>query len=148
MAITDEQIVERFPRARIDHDNKGHYKGLLEKKLLINRCGDCGIWHIPPRSICPECWSKNVVPSEVCGKGRVHLLTFLHQGAPAPGVDYSTPYPLATVELEEQKGLRFSSTIVNCEREAMRIGMAVRLTWIERDGAPHPVFEPASEEAS
>ena len=145
MAISDEQVLERFPRALIDHDNKGHYKGLLEKKLLINRCGDCGTWHTPPRSICPECWSENVVPTEVSGRGRVHLLTFLHQGTPAPGVDYSTPYPLATLELEEQQGLRFSATIVNCEREAMRIGMPVRLAWIERDGAPHPAFEPSSE---
>ena len=73
----------------------------------------------------------------------MHLLVKLHQGPPAPDVDYSTPHPVATVELAEQAGLRITSTVVGCPVDELAIGMPVRLTWIERWGAPYPVFEPS-----
>ena len=67
----------------------------------------------------------------------------LHQGPPAPGVDYAAgPYPVVTVELDEQPGLRYTSTVVNCPADEVAIGMPVQLTWIDRNGAPFPVFEP------
>ncbi len=84
-------------------------------------------------------------PTEVAGTGRIHLLIKLHQGPPAPDVDYAHPHPVATVELSEQTGLRYTSTVVNCALGEIRIGLPVRLTWIERWGAPYPVFEPATE---
>jgi hypothetical protein len=95
--------------------------------------------------VCPECWSRRVQPTEVSGTGRIHLLIKLHQGPPAPDVDYAHPHPVATVELAEQAGLRYTSTVVNCALDEIRIGLPVRLTWIERWGAPYPVFEPATE---
>jgi uncharacterized OB-fold protein len=69
------------------------------------------------------------------------MAIFLHQGPPAPGVDYSSPYPVVTVELDEQPGLRFTSTVVGAPNEAIRIGAPVELGWIDRNGAPFPVFE-------
>jgi hypothetical protein len=68
----------------------------------------------------------------------------LHQGPEAPGVDYRAgPHPVATVELVEQVGLRFTSTVIGAPVSAIHIGMPVELTWIERDGAPFPAFQPA-----
>lgn len=139
--ITDEELLSRLPDTLIDHDNKEFYRGWLERRLLLNRCNGCGTWHHPPRPVCPSCWSRDVAPTEVSGRGTVHLLIKLHQGPPAPGVDYSTPHPVATVELDE--GVRFTSTIVKCPLGEMRIGMPVQITWIDRYGVPYPVFEPA-----
>jgi uncharacterized protein len=139
--VTDEELLARLPDTLIDHDNKEFYRGWLERRLLLNKCNSCGTWHHPPRPVCPNCWSRDVAPTEVTGRGTVHLLIKLHQGPPAPGVDYQTPHPVATVELEE--GVRFTSTIVNCPLSDMRIGMTVQLTWNDRYGAPYPVFEPA-----
>jgi len=142
--IDGEALVARFPDTRIDHDTKHFYAGWLNRQLVLNRCGDCGEWHAPPRPVCPKCWSFNIVPTAVGGKGTFHLLTRLHQGPPAPDVDYKKgPHPVATVELDEQPGLRYTSTIVNCPADQVRIGMRVQLAWIERYGAPYPVFEPA-----
>ena len=75
---------------------------------------------------------------------------FLRQGPAAPDVDYSiSPHPVTTIELEEQQGLRFTSTVINCPLEDIKIGIPVELTWIERFGAPFPVFKHASiKEAS
>ena len=144
MTVTDVELIEAYPRYRVDHDTKAFYRGWLDRRLLVNRCADCGRWHHPPKPICPACWSTNVVPTEVSGRGTVHLLMLLHQGPPVPDVDYSAgPYPVATVELAEQPALRITSTIVDCPVDQLHIGMPVELTWRERDGSPIPVFRPA-----
>ncbi|HMC72374.1 MAG TPA: OB-fold domain-containing protein, partial [Mycobacteriales bacterium] len=108
--------------------------------LLLHRCDDCGIWHHPPRPVCPACWSSNLTPTEVAGTGTIFMFVLLHQGPPAEGVGYSTPHPVVTVELDEQPGLRFTSTIVGSPNEAISIGARVALDWVERDGDPLPVF--------
>ncbi len=143
--LTDAELVERFAHLRVDRDNAAVYRGSLDHQLLVHRCADCGLWHQPPRPMCPACWSWNVVPTPVSGRGRVHLLMRLHQGPSAPNFDYGAgPYPVVTVELKEQGSLRFTSTVVNCDPADIRIDMPVTLTWIDRYGAPFPVFEPAS----
>lgn len=141
MPITDDELVQRFPGEPITHDNADHYRGRLNRQLLMNRCKDCGQWHAPAGPVCPECWSFNVEATSVTGDGTVYMAIFLHQGPPAPGVDYTVPYPVVTVELDEQPGLRFTSTVVGADNDAIRIGERVRLNWIERSGAPLPVFE-------
>jgi uncharacterized OB-fold protein len=55
---------------------------------------------------------------------------------------------VVSVELAEQTGLRFTSTVVNCPPEELRIGLPVALTWIDRAGAPFPVFEPADDKTA
>jgi uncharacterized OB-fold protein len=138
--ISDGELVTRFAGYRVNHDSAEHFRGRLERRLLINRCRQCGTWHHPPLPICPACWSTDVQPTEVAGTGSIHLLVFLHQGPPAPGVDYSTPHPVATVELDEQPGLRFTSTVIGAANDEIGIGRRVRLDWIERAGLPLPVF--------
>jgi uncharacterized OB-fold protein len=76
----------------------------------------------------------------VSGEGTLFMTVFLHQGPPTEGVDYSTPYPVVTVELDEQEGLRFTSTVVGATNDDIHIGERVELDWIDRAGAPLPVF--------
>lgn len=143
--VTDDELVERFAGYPIDRDSAAFYRGWLAHELRMNRCRACGRWHHPPRPICPRCWSPDVVASPVSGRGTVHLLIRLHQGPPAPGVDYAAgPHPVAVVELEEQPALRFTSTVVDCAVDDVHIGMPVELTWIDRAGVPFPAFRPAS----
>jgi uncharacterized OB-fold protein len=139
--ISDDELVQRFPGEAITHDNAAHYRGRLHRELLMNRCGDCGRWHAPPKPICPDCWSSRVSAEPVSGEGVIFLAILLHRGPPAPGVDYSTPYPVVTVEFDEQPGLRFTSTVVGADNNDIRVGAAMRLEWSERAGAPMPVFE-------
>lgn len=141
MSISDEDLVKRFPGQPITHDNAEHYRGRLDHRLLLGRCRSCQRWQSPPKPVCPECWSFDVEPAPVSGCGTIYMAIFLRQGPPAPGVDYSTPYPVVTVELDEQPGLRFTATVVGAENDAIRIGERVRLGWIERAGMPVPVFE-------
>lgn len=146
-AISDEDLVTRFRRYGVDHDSAAHFRGRLERRFLVQRCDDCGTWHHPPRPVCPACWSMSVTPTEVAGRGTVFLAIFLYQGPPASGVDYSTPYPVVTVELDEQPGLRVTSTVVGARNDDITIGCRVVLDWIERDGTPLPVFRLAGGDA-
>ena len=136
----DADLIDRFRGHGIDRDRAAHFRGRLQRRLLINRCDDCGHWHQPARPMCPACWSWNVEPTEVSGRGTIHLLMTLHQGPPAGGVDYTVGHPVVTVELEEQQALRFTSTVVDSSAGEVRIGARVELDWIERDGNPFPVF--------
>ncbi len=138
--VSDDDLVARVPGQALDRDNAPHFRGRLERKLLLNRCGACGQWRHPPRPACPQRRSRDMRPPEVAGEGTIHLLIFLPQGPPAEGVDYAIPYPVATVELDEQPGLRFTSTVVGAANADIAIGKRVRLDWIERGGAPLPVF--------
>jgi hypothetical protein len=148
MDNSDERLWELFKGSGVDRDSASHFRGRLERRLLINRCDDCRTWHHPPKPVCPACLSERITATEVSGAGTIFLTVFLHQGPPAEGVDYSTPYPVVTVELDEQPGLRYSSTVVGSPNEEVRIGRRVVLDWIDRAGAPLPVFRLTGEEAA
>lgn len=137
----DAALIDVFAGHDISRDAAAHFRGRLDRKLLINRCADCAQWHQPPRPMCPQCWSWNVAATEVSGTGTIHLMMILHQGPPADGVDYAAGHPVITVELDEQAALRFTSTLAAdpASRE-LGIGDRVELDWVERSGVPVPVF--------
>ncbi|MBS9376401.1 Zn-ribbon domain-containing OB-fold protein [Rhodococcus sp. B50] len=140
---TTEDVFKRFPRIRLDQINIEYYRGLLLHELRAGWCPECEQWHTPLRPICPSCWSSEVVVRPVQGSGTIHLLTRLHQGPPV--VDYTTPWPLAAIDLTEQPGLRIVAPLVDSPETTQRIGQPVELTWIERDGAPWPAFRTVTE---
>jgi hypothetical protein len=51
--------------------------------------------------------------------------------------------PDVTVELAEQEGLRFTSTVVGSVNERIRIGTPLKLAWVDCGGAPMAVFRTA-----
>ncbi len=134
------EVVARYPRGAIDHDNIAQWRGFLDRQLLVNRCDDCGRWSNPPRAICPACWSGRVGPRAISGRGRVQWFTLLFQGGPPDSLVH--PYPVVVVELDEQAGLRVTSTLVDCDPASIACDMPVELRWDERGGAPIPVFGP------
>jgi len=138
--VGDDELVALFPGEPITHDNAEHYRGRLRRELLVNRCDNCGSWHQPPKPICPECWSTSITPTPVDGAGTIFMAIFLHQGPLADGVDYSTPYPVVTVDLTSQPGVRFTSTVVGSPNEDITIGAPVVLDWTTRGAVPFPVF--------
>jgi uncharacterized OB-fold protein len=145
MTLSDEEVLDALPGVPIKRDNVDHYRGLLEQRLLINRCSDCGYWIYPHRPLCPQCLSWNVVATEVSGNGVVFMFTLIHQERDPHG-HLEAPLPVVAVELEEQTGLRYLSTIVNYPPESVTIDMPVRLVWVDRHGMTWPAFEPANAE--
>ncbi len=137
-----DELLESFPRVRIDVDNATFYEGLLEHEVVINRCDDCGHWHQPPRPLCPKCWSWSLTPTEVSGEGTVALVTVLRQGPRRPGVDYSDGYAVVAVDLDEQRGLRLAGGVIGTPASEVRIGDRVKLLIRQDDGSsPRVGFE-------
>ncbi|MTD53168.1 Zn-ribbon domain-containing OB-fold protein [Amycolatopsis pithecellobii] len=130
---------ERYPTLPVDEDNLALYEGWLDHEFRLPQCVACGKWHAPAHPLCPFCWSFDLAPRKLSGRGTVHLSILLHQGPAMEGVTY--PYPVVTVELEEQKGLRFTSTAVG-GTGLVPIGTPVELVWLDRGGAPFPAFRP------
>ena len=143
--ISDEALIAQFPSYAVDRDTAPRFRGWLRHEYLIDRCDSCGLLREPPGPICPKCWSTDFTRTAISGSGTIYLSIALHQGPPTPGVDYSNPYPIVTVELDEQPGLRITSTVVDAELSEIEIGKRVRLAWRERNGAPLPVFELVAE---
>lgn len=139
-SITDAEVFERFPDVYLTVDNFEHYRGRLERRLLIKHCQDCGYWIYPHFPSCPECWSTNLKFEEVSGNGKVYILTIFHQVR--PGDDLPVPYGAAGVELVERKGLRYVGPVVDCNPQEITMDMPVELTWIERLGAPSVAWQP------
>ena len=121
-------VFDRFPHSLIDHDNRHFYAGLVDRRLIANRCRARRTWQFPPRSMCAECWSTSMAHEVVSGRGTVTLTTVLRSIDQVTGRDGES-VALVTVELEEQAGLRISAPMVNCSADGARVGMQVEIVW-------------------
>jgi uncharacterized OB-fold protein len=119
--------------------NEHFWRGGATGRLLIQRCGACGLWLHPPTPACRRCRSADVKPEPVSGRGRVRTFTVNHQPwFPA----LPPPYVIAIVELTEQPGLQFLTRLVDCDPETVQAGLPVAVRF-ERHGDLHlPLFAP------
>ena len=107
--------------------------------LRFMRCPSCGFYIHPPLPICRVCKSRDVQDEPVSGRGTVLTYTVNRQVWEA-GLE--APYVIAIVELAEQRGLRLTTNIVNCQLDEVRIDMPVRVVFEQHDDVWLPLFEP------
>lgn len=119
-----------------DADSTFFWDGLKNKKLLIQRCSDCGHSRFPPMPRCPYCASAKSTTSEAAGEGTIYTWIVVHR-AFDPAFADEVPFTLATVDLEE--GARIVGRL---EGAPPQFGMRVRATffnhpdWTELRFAP------------
>ena len=107
--------------------------------LRFMRCTACGHYVHPPLPICPLCKCREVRDEAVSGKGSVLSYTINRQ-VWEKGLE--APYVIAIVEMDEQRGLRLTSNIVNCALDDVVIGMRVRVLFQNCEDVWLPLFEP------
>lgn len=132
---SDVDVLDAYAAFPVDGDSIEFYRGLLRRRLLINRCVDCRHWHHPPRSICPRCWSTAVRPEEHSGLGRVWMHTVVHAG------ELRSTIVTANLDLtagDDGDDLRFTAPL-DVSDVAPRIGAAVAVGWTP-DDPPRPTF--------
>lgn len=102
-------------------------------RLSLPHCADCNEYFFPPRTICPNCQSRNVAMTDASGRGS--LLSYVISHLSVPGFD--APYSIAVVKLEE--GPTMLSNIVDCDQtpDALELDMPLEA-----------VFTPISETIS
>mgnify|MGYP001820791627 FL=1 len=137
----DAQLLEAWPRVRLDNDNAAFYRGLLEHRVSMHRCDECGAWHHPPRPMCPRCWSWAITPTDVAGTGTVALVTVLRQGRNQPGANFDDGFVVVAVDLDEQTGLRLTGSVVGTPPTDVVVGQRVELVWPDDPDVPqYPDF--------
>jgi uncharacterized OB-fold protein len=134
------------PRPLADASTRPYWDAAKAHRLALPRCEACGRWHFYPRSLCPHCGSAAITWAAASGRGTVYSMTQV-QRAPSPAFAPAVPYVVALIELEE--GPHLMSSIVHCDPATVRIGMPVRVTFLDLDDeTTQPVFEPEPESES
>ena len=119
-------------------DNAWWWQQAEAGKLLIQRCEQCCTLRHPPHPMCSHCRCLAWDYIEASGRGSLHTYTVIHHPR-FPGYDY--PIIVILVDLEE--GERMVSRLVDCERDAVRIGMPLEVCFESgSDGFKLPVFRP------
>jgi uncharacterized OB-fold protein len=74
------------------------YKFVKEKKLMGAECNKCGTLILPPRPLCPKCFSKDLKWKEMPKQGKLLTYTVIHV---SPQQFQSlAPYAVGIVEFE------------------------------------------------
>ena len=110
-------------------ESKPFFDALKERRLLIQRCEECGLGYYYPRPFCPACLSDRVEWEQASGRGK--LYSFVINQRAAPG--FVAPYIIAVVELEE--GPRMMTNLVDIEPdpELVRCEMPVEIVFDDVD---------------
>lgn len=123
---------------RLDADNRAFWTGGADGELRIMRCLDCETFIHPPRPLCRNCLSENVVPEAVAGTGVIHTFTLNYQKwHPALEV----PFVIARVALDGVPGVFLTTNIVGCPAEEVDVGDRVQVTFEQQDDVYLPLFE-------
>jgi uncharacterized protein len=114
------------------------WEAAAQRKLVRQRCDDCGRSFFTPQLVCPHCLCDRWSWVESSGFGTVYSYTVCHR---SPEAGFDVPYVLAIVDLEEDWSML--SNIVNYPPDQLQIGMSIGVTWVALgDGMLLPVFEP------
>lgn len=100
------------------------WEAARDHRLVVQRCGGCGMLRHYPQVLCPGCLSDQVTWAELSGRGIVYTFTVTHQGF-HPWWAARTPYAVVTVELAE--GVRMVSDLPAEDLEHVAIGLPVEV---------------------
>jgi uncharacterized OB-fold protein len=110
-----------------------------------SRCARCGQLHLPPRAICPHCFSEELEWVELAGQGKLAAFTVIYVG-PTPmnnaGYSRENPYVSGIVELAE--GPKISAQILGVDAkhpETIRIGLPLTIDFIQRGEQNYLAFK-------
>jgi uncharacterized OB-fold protein len=87
------------------------WEGTARGELLVQACGACGRWRMPPRPMCPACQSTAVRWEPTSGRGRVWSFVVAHPPL-LPAFAAVAPYNAVIVELEENPMIRYAGNLV------------------------------------
>ncbi len=128
-----------IPLPRPTELSRPHWDGCREGVLRVQRCGACGGYVFIPQPLCTHCQSDELDWVESTGRGTLYSFTTVHR---PQRPEFEVPYTVAIVELDE--GFHMLSNLVECEPEAMQIGMRLEVAFRRvSDEITLPMFRPA-----
>ena len=124
----------------VTESNRFYWTSGADGRLRFQLCSDCRSLQHPPGPVCRACRSSRLGVQEVSGDGVVQSYTTnFQQWSP----DFSVPYSVAVVAMDEDQRIHLTTNIVGCEPADVHIGMRVRVTFEHVDDVWLPLFEPS-----
>jgi uncharacterized protein len=112
------------------------------EELILPKCDDCGAVFYYPRIACPHCGSQNLGWIRASGKGRIFSFTRVAVSFHGDVWQLQLPYHVVLVDLAE--GPRMVSRLIGKDREDVRSGDGVEVTFPEIEGQRLPFFRRSS----
>lgn len=126
------------PEVPIDEVTARWWDATRDRRLVLQRCRDCGHWQHYPRSLCTSCGGTDLDFEPAAGTGTVDTYTEVHR---AVRPDLPAPYIVARVRLDE--GPIFLTHLVGVDADQPLIDRTVEVDWSPpTDGRHLPVFRP------
>ncbi|PHX71594.1 MAG: nucleotide-binding protein [Acidimicrobium sp.] len=117
------------------------WKATTEGRFILQRCNGCDIVLWFPRRNCPKCWTEDVSTFDAQQTGIIYSFTVVRKGKGA--FQDAGPFVIAYVELAD--GPRIMTNIVDCDIDALHIGMPVEMVFHDTgEGSALYRFRPAS----
>ncbi len=133
------------PIPQLDPESKPFWEACRRHELYLQQCRRCQGYYYYPRHTCPYCFSSEVQWRPVTGTGRVYTYTVTYQHGGA-GFRDNLPFVLAYVELDGTDGVKMLTNVVDCEPDAVEIGMPVEVVFVDVNAdIAVPVFRPVKE---
>jgi uncharacterized OB-fold protein len=119
-----------------DENSAPFWEGCARGELLVQECGECGLWTHPPRPMCPRCRSLERRWVATSGRGRVWSVVIPHPPL-LPAYSELAPYNVIVVELEENPTIRYVGNLLaspdgainELDPHAIEIGEPVRVVF-------------------
>ena len=134
---------------RLPDYERGFWEASRNGELRIQRCLECSIFRHLPTPMCPHCHSLTYDWSKVNGMGIIYSFIIVRNPVhSAIREKDQLPYNISLIELEEQRGLRICSNVLNIAPEDIYIDMPVQVTFMPTVDEPEivlPMFIPTPE---
>lgn len=111
-------------------------QNLAEHKIIGSECVNCGEQYLPPRPMCPACFSAEMQPVELGTAGSLAAFTIVHIASTAmieAGFGRENPHCSGIVELEN--GLKISAQILGVDTgnpASIKIGTPLEAVFVTR----------------
>ena len=98
-------------------------RGLKERRLMVQRCEDCGHYQWPPREFCGKCHGESLSWTEVPQEGDVYTFSVVYRPF-HPWFREHVPYALSVVDVGN--GVRLLGATFGPEAENVTCGQHMR----------------------
>jgi uncharacterized OB-fold protein len=127
----------KIPSPIVNIETQAFWDAARESRFVVPVCIACGKAHWYPRAICPFCAGDKIEWRAASGRGVIYTFSIMRRA--------KEPYVIAYVTLAE--GPTMMTNIVDCDFDALRVGLPVRMTFAATadGGPPVPMFRPAND---
>jgi uncharacterized OB-fold protein len=94
-----------------DETSAPFWAGTARGELLVQACGACGAWRMPPRPMCPRCRSIAIDWVPTSGAGTIWSFIVPHPPL-LPAYAELAPYNAIVVALDDDPTIRFVGNLV------------------------------------